>query len=71
MVESPCKRHCCLNQDNICLGCHRSLEEIRQWGQSDSNAKQAILVNAHQRQLIAAHGHGDLRISAIRGRLGV
>jgi predicted Fe-S protein YdhL (DUF1289 family) len=52
MIESPCKRHCCLDQKDICLGCHRSLDEIRQWGQLDSRAKQTILDNARQRKVM-------------------
>ena len=50
MIESPCKRHCCLDHEDVCLGCHRSLDEIRQWGRLDSNAKQTILDNARQRK---------------------
>ncbi|MGZ8185918.1 MAG: DUF1289 domain-containing protein [Methylobacter sp.] len=27
-IASPCIRNCCLNNDDICLGCFRSLHEI-------------------------------------------
>lgn len=50
MIESPCNRHCCLDQNDICLGCRRSLEEIRQWAESDPATKQTILDNARQRR---------------------
>ncbi|MEO1926243.1 MAG: DUF1289 domain-containing protein, partial [Gammaproteobacteria bacterium] len=23
-IQSPCVRNCCLNEDDICLGCRRS-----------------------------------------------
>ena len=49
--ESPCVRNCCLNDDDICMGCFRSLEEIKQWGGSDAFNKQAILVAAKARRL--------------------
>lgn len=58
MIESPCKRHCCLDDNNICLGCHRSLEEIQQWGLSDSQAKQAILEKVRQRRRTATIRRG-------------
>jgi predicted Fe-S protein YdhL (DUF1289 family) len=32
-IQSPCVRNCCLNEDDICLGCRRSLSEIIAWGQ--------------------------------------
>lgn len=49
-IESPCVRNCCLNDDDICLGCFRSLEEITQWGESNSDARTVILEHARQRQ---------------------
>jgi len=32
--QSPCIRNCCLDDDLTCLGCFRSLEEIKEWGLS-------------------------------------
>lgn len=49
-VATPCIRHCCLDQDDICLGCFRSLEEILNWSQSDRQQKQAILALCAQRK---------------------
>jgi putative protein-disulfide isomerase len=42
-VESPCVRNCCLNNEDICLGCFRSLDEITEWSQTSELEKQAIL----------------------------
>lgn len=42
-VESPCIRHCTLNEDDICVGCYRSLDEIVAWGTSTAAEKSAIL----------------------------
>ncbi len=30
-VASPCVRRCALDQDEVCVGCGRTLEDIRQW----------------------------------------
>ncbi|CAA9891255.1 conserved hypothetical protein [Candidatus Methylobacter favarea] len=49
-ITSPCIRNCCLNEDNICLGCFRSLTEIISWTQADNETLQKILNNAEQRR---------------------
>jgi len=30
-TQSPCVRNCCLNGDDVCVGCGRTLEDIRHW----------------------------------------
>jgi predicted Fe-S protein YdhL (DUF1289 family) len=47
---SPCVRNCCLNQQDICLGCYRSLEEITQWTLVSEQCKQDILAAADARR---------------------
>jgi len=32
VVKSPCVNICCLDDEDICLGCYRSCEEICKWG---------------------------------------
>ncbi len=49
-VPSPCVRNCCLDGDDICLGCFRTIEEIIKWGEADQNEKLRILTKAKQRQ---------------------
>jgi uncharacterized protein len=49
-VQSPCVRNCCLDDDLTCLGCFRSIEEIKEWGVVDDPRRQVILQNARQRQ---------------------
>ena len=49
VVESPCVRNCCLNDDDICLGCFRSLTEITRWSTANNQSKQDILQAAAQR----------------------
>lgn len=49
-VPSPCVRNCCLNDDDICLGCFRSIEEITQWSAADDEQRRQFLINAAQRR---------------------
>jgi predicted Fe-S protein YdhL (DUF1289 family) len=49
-VDSPCVRKCCLDDNDICVGCFRSLEEIRQWSQADDDTRQCFLANAASRE---------------------
>ncbi len=49
-LESPCVRNCCLNGENICLGCFRSLDEILCWHDSDVGQKRDILKRAAERR---------------------
>lgn len=50
-VQSPCVRNCCLNEQNICLGCFRSIDEIIQWGQASDAVKLKILIHVAERRL--------------------
>jgi predicted Fe-S protein YdhL (DUF1289 family) len=49
-AQSPCKRNCCLNDDSVCLGCFRTLNEIKEWGVADSHRRRIILQDAQQRR---------------------
>ena len=49
-LQSPCVRNCCLDDDLTCLGCFRSIEEIKDWGVVDDHRRLVILQNARQRQ---------------------
>lgn len=50
IIDSPCVRNCCLNDEDICLGCFRSLREITCWGMVDNQEKQVILERTVQRK---------------------
>ena len=49
-LNSPCIRNCCLDEKDICLGCHRSMLEILAWADADKNKRIEILVNCQKRQ---------------------
>ncbi|WP_268745679.1 DUF1289 domain-containing protein [Cellvibrio mixtus] len=51
VVQSPCVRNCCLNEEDICLGCFRSLAEITRWGAVNNQIKLEIVRNAEQRRV--------------------
>jgi predicted Fe-S protein YdhL (DUF1289 family) len=49
-VQSPCIENCCLNNDNVCLGCFRSIAEIIQWQQMDNSMRLEVLRQAENRK---------------------
>jgi predicted Fe-S protein YdhL (DUF1289 family) len=49
-AQSPCVRNCCLDDDLVCVGCFRSLEEIKEWGVADDHRRRIILQNADRRR---------------------
>lgn len=50
MIPSPCVRLCCLNMQDICLGCYRSLEEITGWNRADNDTRRRYLLNCAERK---------------------
>jgi uncharacterized protein len=57
-VESPCVRSCCLDDDDVCIGCGRALHEIVAWGTADDAARRAILERSRERVALRAQRHG-------------
>lgn len=49
VVLSPCVGVCALDDDDICIGCWRSGEEISRWGYLDNAGKRAILKKVEER----------------------
>jgi len=48
-LASPCIRNCCLDEDNVCMGCGRTLGEIVAWGGANEADKAAILARSRER----------------------
>ena len=46
---SPCVSRCCLTEDKVCSGCHRSLSEIMEWSKASISRKNTIILNAKDR----------------------
>lgn len=52
-MESPCKKICQV-QDNVCIGCHRSLDEIKRWRSMSDQERRAIMQAIPERATKAA-----------------
>ncbi|PLX05479.1 MAG: DUF1289 domain-containing protein [Marinilabiliales bacterium] len=50
-VKSPCIHVCVKNEDGICMGCFRSMEEIRMWYKYSDKEKIDVKEKAKKRQL--------------------
>jgi len=51
IIESPCIRNCCLDDQDICMGCFRHLNEITSWAAADDETKTNILEKCCRRKL--------------------
>ena len=49
-LASPCVRNCCLDENNVCMGCGRSLQDIVAWGTASADDKAAILARSRERR---------------------
>jgi uncharacterized protein len=50
-VKSPCISVCAMDEPTgLCLGCYRTIEEIAQWWDLDTNSQQKIMDQVNQRQ---------------------
>ena len=56
--QSPCIRNCCLDDFDVCVGCFRSIEEIKEWGVVDQHRRRRILLNAERRRTAQQHSSG-------------
>jgi len=58
-VQTPCVRNCCLDEDDICLGCYRSISEIVGWSEASGREKMEILIRCrlrYQQRFDKLHG---------------
>ena len=49
-LESPCVRNCCLDDEDVCLGCGRTLAEIRAWTSLAEAQRKEVLAKAAERK---------------------
>ena len=49
-IASPCVSVCALNEDDICIGCFRSGEEIRDWTVFSNEQRRHVLARALERE---------------------
>ncbi|MEM8767129.1 MAG: DUF1289 domain-containing protein [Pseudomonadota bacterium] len=48
-ITSPCVKVCQLDENDVCLGCGRSLDEIGAWSRASNAERRRILENAAAR----------------------
>lgn len=46
---TPCVDNCCLDENDICLGCGRSITEITGWGMYSDEQKKTVLTLSQAR----------------------
>lgn len=49
-VPSPCICVCALDDNDVCIGCSRTGQEIIQWGKMNSDERKDVLKKVAQRQ---------------------
>ena len=49
---SPCVSNCCLDEEDICLGCFRHIDEITGWHSADTKQRLDILQKIEVRKVI-------------------
>jgi len=42
-IEKPCIRQCCLNEEDVCVGCFRTFEDMRKWHKVSDEEKNEML----------------------------
>ncbi|MCW3149975.1 DUF1289 domain-containing protein [Stutzerimonas stutzeri] len=42
-VASPCVSLCALDEDDVCVGCQRTADEIRRWGLMSDDERRQVL----------------------------
>ncbi|MBH3461548.1 DUF1289 domain-containing protein [Pseudomonas putida] len=52
-VASPCVNVCALDEQDICIGCQRTVQEITQWARMDNDERRAVIKLCHERALEA------------------
>lgn len=61
LAPSPCISICRMDERNgLCLGCHRSIEEIIAWGRLPENGKRAVWQAIRRRAGIAQQTPGGV-----------
>lgn len=49
-ARSPCVSICALDENDVCVGCHRSGDEITQWSRMNNEERRAVLRKVAERE---------------------
>ena len=66
MIHSPCVAKCGLNDDDICMGCYRTIDEIVGWSAGDDVFKTQVWEKLAQRKTELSRGELGERNSISR-----
>ncbi|WP_075109527.1 DUF1289 domain-containing protein [Neptuniibacter pectenicola] len=58
--RSPCVRNCCLDDNDICMGCYRSIQEIMQWTAMSDDERSVIILRTQTRKGLAEKKLADV-----------
>jgi len=53
VVTSPCVSICALDENDVCLGCYRTGQEITDWGAMDNEQRQEVMQKVAERERAA------------------
>lgn len=48
-VASPCVHVCALDEQDICIGCQRNVDEITRWSRMENAERRQVLQLCHER----------------------
>ncbi|MGF2735991.1 DUF1289 domain-containing protein [Marinobacter sp. DUT-1] len=49
-VRSPCVSVCALDENDVCIGCHRTGDEILRWTQMSNDERREVLRQVAKRE---------------------
>lgn len=49
-IKKPCIRQCCLNEEDVCVGCFRTFDDMLQWHKANAKEKTKMLQMAEERK---------------------
>lgn len=52
-VRSPCIANCKLDEEEVCRGCFRTIDEIISWSSFSNSEKQAVIARVSPMQQLA------------------
>ncbi|WPC75777.1 DUF1289 domain-containing protein [Vibrio porteresiae] len=60
-LPNPCVHNCCLDEQDVCLGCHRTFDEILHWHEASVAEQREILKRSEERAEHAFSYHKQTR----------
>ena len=51
-IESPCVKICEIDEDGLCVGCSRTLDEIAGWGSWSAERRGAVMMSLPTRRAV-------------------